>query len=82
MRAEIARFGNSEGRRIPKAVREHTGLGEDVGLDFARGRLTATPAGRPRQGWPEAARSLSEAGEDPLLDPPSETDFDRDEWSW
>ena len=81
MKARLVRVGNSRGVRIPKALIEETGLGEDVELR-ARGRsIVISPGGRPRAGWREAARQLRQDGLG-LLDPPTTTRFDRDEWEW
>jgi len=82
MKARLVRVGNSRGVRIPKALIQETGLGEDVELR-ARGRsIVISPGGRPRAGWREAARQMKEDGPTGLLDPPSITRFDRDEWEW
>jgi hypothetical protein len=35
-----------------------------------------------RQGWNEAAREMARRGDDALVDPPSATAFDDDEWTW
>ena len=43
-------------------------------------RIQATR--RPRAGWADAARAMSAAGHDDLLDEPSATRFDREEWEW
>ncbi|GAB4484725.1 MAG: hypothetical protein Fur0016_15470 [Anaerolineales bacterium] len=34
----------------------------------------------PRQGWREQFKTMSEAGDDRLLDEPTPTQFDEDEW--
>ena len=39
-------------------------------------------AEKPRAGWAQAARILSERGEDELLDEMVLTDFDETEWAW
>jgi hypothetical protein len=33
-------------------------------------------------GWADAARAMSEHGRDDLLDEPTDTRFDREEWEW
>jgi hypothetical protein len=39
--------------------------------------------GRPvRQGWAEAAQKTARRGDDVLLDAPTATAFDEDEWTW
>jgi hypothetical protein len=35
-----------------------------------------------RQGWEEAAQEMARRGDDVLLDPPTATAFDEDEWTW
>lgn len=37
---------------------------------------------RPRAGWAEAARRMREQGQDRLLDRPTLTRFDDEEWRW
>ena len=36
----------------------------------------------PRAGWAEAFRAMAEAGDDKLLDEPTPTKFDEEEWEW
>jgi hypothetical protein len=39
--------------------------------------------GRPvRQGWTEIAREMARRGDDVILDAPTATAFDEDEWTW
>jgi antitoxin MazE len=40
------------------------------------------PARPPRSGWAEAARALRDRDADRLLDPPTPTRFDEEEWTW
>jgi len=57
-------------------------------LDLRFGRRLAGdagaehPVGRPRVGWAEAAQRAREASHDQVLDAPTETRFDREEWTW
>jgi len=82
MKAKIVRIGNSRGIRIPKPVIEQVGLVEDVELEVRNGQIVISPAGKPRFGWTKAAQALSMHGEDHLLDNPSPTSFDQEEWEW
>jgi len=82
MRAKIVSIGNSKGIRLPKPVIEQVGLTEEVELEVREGEIVITPAGRPRMGWSEAARALSAQGDGHLLDEPTPTAFDREEWAW
>ncbi len=82
MKARIVRVGNSRGIRIPKALLDEAGLAEDVELHAEPGRIVIETINRPRAGWADAARLMAARGEDGLLDPPTATQFDDEEWEW
>ena len=82
MRARIVRIGNSQGVRLPKPLLEQAGLTEDVELDVRDGAIVISRARKPREGWAEAAREMAAGGESALLDPPTPTRFDDEEWTW
>lgn len=82
MKARIVRVGNSRGIRLPKPLLEQAGLREDVEIYAERGRIVIESAARPRMGWADAARHMAAAGDDSLLDEPTPTQFDSEEWSW
>lgn len=82
MKARIVRVGNSRGIRIPKPLLDQAGLTEDVELHAELGRIVIEAATCPRAGWMEAARATAERGDDALLDPPTRTRFDDEEWEW
>jgi antitoxin MazE len=81
MKARLVRIGNSRGVRLPKAVIEQVGLGEEVDLTVEGRRVILTAAQAPRTGWADAAARLN--AESPgLLDPDTRTRFEDDEWRW
>lgn len=82
MRTKLVRIGNSRGVRLPKPLIEQAGLGEDVELRVAEGSIIVSRPEQPRQGWAEAAAELAARGEDGLLDVPTPTRFDEEEWQW
>ena len=82
MIARIVRIGNSQGVRLPKLLLEQAGLGLEVRIHAEPGRIVIEPAAKPRAGWAEAARQMHEHGDDSLLDPPTPTRFDEEEWEW
>lgn len=82
MKARIVRIGNSRGVRIPKPLLEQAGLPKEVEIHAGRGRIVIEAAAKPRAGWAEAAKLLRERGEDGLLDEPTPTRFDSEEWDW
>lgn len=82
MKARIVRVGNSRGIRIPKPLLDQAGLTEDVELHAEPGRIVIAALKRPRDGWAQAAQRMAARGEDGLLDPPTPTQFDAEEWEW
>ena len=82
MKTRIIRIGNSRGIRLPKPLIEEAGLQDEVELHVRDGAITIAPISEPRTGWADAARSLSDRGEDVLLDEPTPTRFDEEEWEW
>ena len=81
-KTRIVRIGNSRGIRVPKLLLDQAQLPDEVELHAEPGRLVVQGARRPRTGWAEAARAMTHAGHDDLLDAPSPTRFDREEWEW
>jgi antitoxin MazE len=82
MHTRLIRVGNSRGIRLPKPLIEEAGLTDEVELRVRNGAIVITPASRPRSGWGEAAQRLRNRNEDRLLDPPTSTRFDDEEWEW
>jgi antitoxin MazE len=81
-RTRIVRIGNSRGIRIPKTLLDEAALPEEVELHAEPGRLVVQAAHRARSGWAEAAKRMHARGDDQLLDEPTATRFDREEWKW
>ena len=78
----IVRIGNSRGFRVPKILLDRAQLPDEVELLAEPGRLVVQAKRRPRAGWADAARAMSKSGHDLLLDQPTATRFDREEWEW
>jgi antitoxin MazE len=82
IKTRIVRIGNSRGIRVPKVLLDQAQLPDEVELHAEPGRLVVQGVHRPRTGWGDAARAMSQAGHDGLLDAPSPTRFDDEEWEW
>ncbi|MEX5214821.1 MAG: AbrB/MazE/SpoVT family DNA-binding domain-containing protein [Nitrospiraceae bacterium] len=82
MKAQIVRIGNSKGIRIPKTLLQEAQLEGEVDLQAEPGRILISKTTKPRAGWAEAARRMRERDEDQLLDQPTPTRFDKEEWKW
>ena len=81
-KTRIVRISNSRGIRVPKILLDQAQLPDEVGLHAEPGRLVVQTTRRPRSGWAEAARAMSQQGHDGLLDAPAATRFDREECKW
>ena len=82
MKSKLVRIGNSRGVRLPKPLIEQAGLADEVELRVREGAIIISPANGPREGWMEAAKQLRERKEDGLIDDPTATCFDGEEWRW
>ncbi len=82
MKTRLVRIGNSRGIRLPKPVIQEAGLTEEVELHVRPGAVLIEPAAGARAGWAEAAQRLAAQGEDRLLDAPTPTRFDEEDWRW
>lgn len=82
MKTRLIRVGNSRGIRIPKPLIEQAGLGDEVELHVQDGSIIISRSEAPREGWADAAALLASRGEDELLDPPTGTRFDEEDWEW
>ncbi len=82
MKAHLVRIGNSRGVRLPKPLIEQAGLGDVVELVVNEGQIVISRASSRRAGWAEAAAQMVARGDDQLLDPPTSTRFDTEEWEW
>lgn len=81
-RTRIVRIGNSRGIRVPKGLLEQAQLPEEVELEAEYGRLVVRAAHGPRAGWAAAAKAMRARGDDQLLDAPTCTRFDAEDWQW
>jgi antitoxin MazE len=82
IRTRVVRIGNSQGIRVPKSLLEEAQLPQEVELHAEPGRLVVRAARGPRSGWAEAARTMRARDDDRLLDTPTVTRFDVEDWTW
>ena len=84
MLTKIVPIGNSRGIRIPKAMLDHCGFGNEVALEAADGSLILRPVNTPRAGWDEAFAKMATNGDDFLVheDASTATQFDEKDWEW
>jgi len=82
MKARLVRIGNSRGVRLPKPLIEEAGLTEDVELHVQEGQIVISRVSHVRESWAQGAKKLAARGEDRLLNEPTATRFDAEEWNW
>ena len=82
VKTRIVRIGNSRGIRVPKGLLDHAQLPDEVELEAEHGRLIVRAAHGPRAGWAAAAEALHAHDDDRLLDAPTRTRFDYEDWQW
>ena len=82
MKARIVRIGNSRGVRLPKPLLAEARLSDEVEIVARNGTIVISSAARPRAGWREAAKRAHARNDDKLLDPPTSSRFDEEEWKW
>jgi antitoxin MazE len=75
----LVRIGNSRGVRLAKAFIEEAGLTDEVENRAQAGAVIITALNAPRVGWADAAAKYGPAT---LLDEPTVTRFDDEEWDW
>jgi antitoxin MazE len=81
MRAQIIRIGNSQGLRIPKVLLEDAKISGDVELEVCSEGILIRNISKPRSGWDDAFKKLSDADDDAV--PVGATSaFDEKEWHW
>lgn len=62
MKAKLVRIGNSHGVRLPKAVIEQAGLGDELRVAVRGRSVVITSSGGPRDGWDAAFRRALRPG--------------------
>jgi antitoxin MazE len=82
VRTRLVQIGNSRGVRLPKPLLQEAGLTDEVEIRAREGVIVIQRVGRPREGWAEAARQMRERKDDRLIDEPTATRFDDEEWQW
>lgn len=82
LKTRLIQIGNSRGIRLPKTVLAEAQLTDEVELNAEPGCIIIRSAKPPRMGWEEAAKRMSESGENRLIDGGASTRFDREEWKW
>ncbi len=82
MKAQIIQIGNSQGIRIPKVLLEESRIVGEVDLELHPDGILIRNAQKPRAGWDEAFKALTDMDDDELAGEDVKSAFDRKEWQW
>ena len=80
MEVSIVQIGNSKGIRFSKTIIEKYNLRDKVDLILEKGQIIIKPLTKPRKGWEEAFKEMSEKGDDRLLFNDVFDDENLEEW--
>lgn len=80
MEVSIIQIGNSKGIRFSKTIIEKYNFRDKVDLILEKGHIIIKPLTRPRKGWEEAFKKMSEQGDDRLLFNDVFEDEKHEEW--
>jgi antitoxin MazE len=67
MEVSVVKIGNSKGIRFSKTILEKYNIKDKVDLILEKGQIIIKPLSKPRKGWEEAFKEMSEANDDKLL---------------
>lgn len=82
MKAQIIQIGNSQGIRIPKVLLEESRIVGEVDLELHPDGILIRNAQKPRAGWDEEFKALTDMDDDELAGEDVKSAFDRKEWQW
>ena len=84
MRLNIIPIGNSQGIRLPKTIIKQCGFGKSVEVEVVNHHLVIKSIIRtPRENWSEAFKTMSQNGDDTLLEFSNIShNWDKEEWEW
>ncbi len=67
MEVAVVKIGNSRGIRLSKTLLEKYNIKDSVDLVLEKGQILIRPLAKPRHGWEDAFKLMSENGDDKLL---------------
>lgn len=80
MEVSVVKIGNSRGIRLSKTLLERYCIKDTVDLIMEKDQIVIKPLSKPRKGWEDAFKKMSENGEDRLLFNDVFEDENLEEW--
>jgi len=81
-KTKLVKIGNSRGIRIPKALLDRLHLADDIEIVVREDHLEVRRGRKPREGWGERFARMAARGDDRLVEAPTATAWDNEEWEW
>jgi len=67
MEVSVVQIGNSKGIRFSKTILEKYNIKDKVDLILEKGQIIIKPLSKPRKGWDQAFKEMSDNKDDSLL---------------
>ena len=80
MEVSVVQIGNSKGIRFSKTIIEKYNIKDKVDLILEKGQIIIKPLSKPRKGWDEAFKEMSDNKDDSLLFSDVFEDENLNEW--
>jgi len=80
MEISVIKIGNSKGLRLSKTLIEKYNIKDKVELILEKGYIILKPITKPRKGWENQFKKMSEEGDDQLLFDDVFDDENLEEW--
>jgi antitoxin MazE len=80
MEVSVIKIGNSKGIRLSKTLLEKYNIKDTVDLILEKGQIVIRPKSKPRKGWEQAFKQMSENDDDRLLFDDVFDDENLEEW--
>lgn len=82
MKTTLIPIGNSRGVRIPKPFIDQCHLTEEIEIEVQNHRIIIQSAHKARSSWDGAFAAMAKNMDDKMLDNPTQTRWDKEEWQW
>ncbi|MCK9207022.1 MAG: AbrB/MazE/SpoVT family DNA-binding domain-containing protein [Salinivirgaceae bacterium] len=80
MEVSVIKIGNSRGIRFSKTLIEKYNIKDSVDVTLEKDQIVIKPLSKPRKGWEQAFKEMSENGDDKLLFNDVFEDENLEEW--
>jgi len=67
MEVSVIKIGNSKGIRLSKELLDRYNIKDKIDLILEKGQILLKPVTKPRLGWEDAFKEMSNCGDDNLL---------------